>query len=122
MIIGEQKQIDKENIVGDFNSIEASIDESSMTFLFEMMSKSLYSNPIGSIVREITSNCFDSHKEANIDKAVIIDYKTDDEGNYISFQDFGVGLSTDRMQNIYMKYFSSTKRGDNNLIGGFGLV
>ena len=121
MIIGEHKEIEKENVAGDFNSIEAGIDEGSMTFLFEMFSKSLYSKPIESIVREITSNCFDSHKEANVDKAVVINYKSDEEGSYISFQDFGVGLSPERIQSIYMKYFSSTKRDSNEQIGGFGL-
>lgn len=121
MIIGEHKEIEKENVAGDFNSIEAGIDEGSMTFLFEMLSKSLYSNPIGSIVREYTSNCFDSHTEAGVDKAVVINYKTDDEGDFISFQDFGVGLSTERIQTVFMKYFSSTKRDSNEQIGGFGL-
>lgn len=121
MIINEHKEIEKIDIAGNFNSIEATIDEQSMTFMFEMLSKSLYSKPIESIVREITSNCFDSHKEANVDKAVVINYKSDEEGDYISFQDFGVGLSPERIQSIYMKYFSSTKRDSNEQIGGFGL-
>jgi hypothetical protein len=121
MIIGEHKEIEKENIAGNFNSIEAGIDKSSMKFMFEMLSKSLYSNPIGSIVRELTSNCFDSHQEAKVDKAVLINFKTDEEGDYISFQDFGVGLSIDRIQKVYMNYFSSTKRETNEQIGGFGL-
>lgn len=121
MIIGEHKEIEKIDIAGNFNSVEAGIDEGSMTFLFEMLSKSLYSNPIGSIVREYTSNCFDSHTEAGVDKAVVINYKTDDEGDFISFQDFGVGLSTERIQTVFMKYFSSTKRDSNEQIGGFGL-
>ena len=121
MIIGQHKEIEKENIAGNFNSIEAGIDKDSMKFVFEMLSKNLYSNPIGSIVRELTSNCFDSHKEANVDKAVVINFKTDEEGDFISFQDFGVGLSTDRIQNVYMNYFSSTKRESNDQIGGFGL-
>lgn len=121
MIIGEHKEIEKIDIAGNFNSVEASIDDSSMTFMFEMLSKSLYSKPIESIVRELTSNCFDSHKEANVDKAVVINYKSDEEGDFISFQDFGVGLSPERIQSVYMKYFSSTKRGSNEQIGGFGL-
>lgn len=121
MEIKTPKQLEIENIAGDFETTKASIDEGSKAFLFEMMSKSLYSNPIGSICREITSNCFDSHREANSDKAVIISKLDDEEGDYISFKDFGVGLSPDRMKNIYMNYFSSTKRHTNDQIGGFGL-
>lgn len=121
MIIDEHKELEIKKIAGNTNDTEASIDEGSMTFLFEMMSKSLYSKPIESVVREITSNCFDSHKEAGVDDAVVIDQREDDEGNYIVFKDVGVGLSVDRIQSVYMKYFSSTKRDTNDQIGGFGL-
>lgn len=120
MKIGTIKNFD-ESSIGDVEDIQAGIDENSKAFLFEMMSKSLYSNPIGSIVREITSNCFDSHKEAGIEDAVVIKKGNDEEGDFISFIDIGVGLSPDRIKNIYMKYFSSTKRDTNDQIGGFGL-
>lgn len=111
----------EENKIGDVTETTAGIDASSMPIVFKIMSKALYSNPIGSIVREITSNCFDSHKEANSDEAVVVRKDTDEEGTYISFNDFGVGLSPERMANVYMKYFTSTKRGTNEQIGGFGL-
>jgi hypothetical protein len=121
MKIEVPKQLETNTIAGDFNSLEAGIDESSLPFILEMLSKNFYSNPIGSIVREITSNCFDSHAEANSDDPVIIRLDEDKEGNYVSFNDFGVGLSPERMQTIYMQYFKSTKRHTNNQIGGFGL-
>jgi hypothetical protein len=121
MIIEVKKQLDIQSIGVETESIGASIDAASMPFLFEMLSGSLYSNPIGSICREITSNCFDSHIEANIDDPVTIKKGWDEEGYYISFVDIGVGLSPERIQSIYMNYFSSTKRETNSLIGGFGL-
>lgn len=111
----------EDKVIGEVESISANIEESSKAFLFEMMSKSLYSNPIGSIVREITSNCFDSHIEAGIDDPVIISRGNDDEGTYISFKDVGVGLSPDRVSKVFMNYFTSTKRESNDLIGGFGI-
>lgn len=115
------KQLDVENIAGSFDSIEAKIDTKSVGFMFEMLSKNLYSNPIGSLIREITSNCFDSHIEAGVDDAVVIKRGRDEEGIFISFNDFGVGLSPERIKNVYMNYFSSTKRETDSLIGGFGL-
>lgn len=121
MKITPHKQLEINNIAGEFESTQANIDNSSLPFVFEMLSKSFYSDPIGSIIREITSNCFDSHVEANINDAVIIKHSTDDVGAYISFIDFGVGLSPERVKSIYMNYFSSTKRDTNNQIGGFGL-
>jgi hypothetical protein len=121
MEIKIQQQLETNNLVGDLNSKTASIDSSSMPFVFDMLSKSLYSNPIGAICREITSNCFDSHKEAGVTDFVKIIKGYDEEGHYIVFKDVGVGLSPERINNIYMNYFSSTKRNTNDLIGGFGL-
>ncbi len=121
MIIQPTKQLDIQTIAGNFETTEAGISQDSYPILFEMLSKNLYSNPIGSIVREYTSNCFDSHLEANVNEPVRITKGRDEEGTYISFIDVGVGLSPDRMKNIFMNYFSSTKRETDDLIGGFGL-
>lgn len=123
MKILQNKVLEVEQI-GEVESIEANISKDSFPFLFEMMSKSLYSNPIASIIREITSNCFDSHIEAGTDEPVVIkiSYSSGENNWYISFIDRGVGLSPDRIKKIYMNYFSSTKRDTNDQIGGFGLT
>lgn len=91
--------------------------------VFQLLTKTIYSNPIGTVVREIASNCFDSHVEAHVDSPVIIRLSEDKMTNtkYISFIDFGVGISPDRMENVYGVYFASSKRGDNTQIGGFGI-
>lgn len=89
--------------------------------IFTMFTKNIYSNPIGSVVREITSNCFDAHKEANVDHPVIIRLSKENSQYYINFIDTGVGMSFDRITKIYAEYFNSTKRDDNNQIGGFGI-
>jgi len=91
--------------------------------VFQMFTKNIYSNPKGTIVREITSNCKDSHTEAGVNKPIVIRKTVDKLANtiYISFIDFGVGMSPDRMENVYGVYFASTKRVDNTQIGGFGV-
>jgi len=91
--------------------------------IFQMFTSNIYSNPIGTVVREITSNCFDSHIEADVDKPVIIRLSVDEttEIRYISFIDFGVGMSPERVEEIYTIYFESTKRDNNDEIGGFGI-
>lgn len=108
----------------EFESQEFAIDSESLGVLFKGFSDSLYSDKIGSIVREITSNCFDSHIEAGVTRDVEIEITNDTldgkQGSII-FRDFGVGLSPERISNVYRKYFASTKRGDNNAIGGFGI-
>lgn len=100
---------------------EVSIDTSNLGMFYEMMSKSIYSNPIGSIVRELTSNCFDSHIEAGVTKPVVIKGFSEEGNFWIGFEDFGVGISPQRFQDIYLKYMSSTKRDSNEQLGMWGL-
>lgn len=99
------------------------LSENAQSMVFQLFTKNVYSNPIGTIVREITSNCFDSHVEAGVNSPVIIRKFFDEETkmHYISFIDFGVGMSPERVYDIYGVYFESTKRVDNTQIGGFGI-
>lgn len=99
------------------------MSENAQSMVFQLFTKNVYSNPIGTIVREITSNCFDSHVEAGVKSPVIIRKTFDNETktHYISFIDFGVGMSEERVYDIYGVYFESTKRVDNTQIGGFGI-
>lgn len=122
MILKNLKVLDIERIGNTDAGVQAGISAENLPFVFDLVSNRLYSNPIGSIVREITSNCFDSHIEAGIDDPVIIRKGYDaEEGHYIEFQDFGVGMSPETMNTIYVNYFSSTKRETNDQIGAFGL-
>lgn len=105
------------------DTIKMRLNENAAAMVFQMFTKNIYSNPIGTVVREITSNCFDSHVEAGIKAPVLIKKSFDDQTNthYISFIDYGVGMSPDRVKNVYAVYFESTKRCDNTQIGGFGI-
>lgn len=38
-------------------SIKMRLSDNATSMIFQMFTKNIYSNPIGSIVREITSNC-----------------------------------------------------------------
>ena len=109
-------------VLGDVQDTEFSIDTESLGVLFKGFSDALYSDKFGSIVREITSNCFDAHEEVNqqLDVQVRMIQPGFDEGKII-FEDFGPGLSPERIKNIYSKYFASTKRNTNDQIGGFGI-
>src|ERR1035437_9565868 len=102
---------------------EMVLSKDSTGMIFQIFSKNMYSNPIGSVVREITSNCFDSHVEAKTDFPVVIRKNIDKLTGEISisFIDFGVGMSPERIDKVYRQYFTSTKRGDNSQIGCFGL-
>jgi hypothetical protein len=102
---------------------DMTLSSDSTGLIFQIFSKNIYSNPIGSVVREITSNCFDSHVEAKTDFPVVIRKNVDKLTGEISisFIDFGVGMSPERIAKIYRQYFKSTKRDTNSQIGCFGL-
>jgi hypothetical protein len=117
----DSKNIPVESNVDD-EGMDMQIDAEDMGFVYDLLFSQMYRDPIGSVIREITSNCFDSHVEANVTDAVVITLGEDlDSGHYITFQDFGVGLSPERMEKVYRKPAKSTKRDTNGQIGYFGL-
>jgi hypothetical protein len=117
------KELNEQAITKTTSSKKMRLSETAQNMVFQLFTKNVYSNPIGTVVREITSNCFDSHIEAKVDAPVVIRKTVDKETGavYISFIDFGVGMSPSRIEDIYMVYFESTKRVDNTQIGGFGI-
>jgi sensor histidine kinase regulating citrate/malate metabolism len=114
----ETKQIE---VLGGFGekSIQSTISQAKLGKLWDML-QNPYKNNIGSIVREITSNCFDSHTEAQVEDAVRIKLSRDDSNFFISFIDVGIGMSPDRVEQIYSTYLESTKEDSNDFIGAFG--
>lgn len=117
------KQLGSQAIDSSVGQKRMRLSDNATSMVFQLFTKNVYSNPIGTIVREITSNCFDSHIEAGVNLPVLIKKSIDNQTQttYISFIDFGVGMSPDRIDNIYGVYFESTKRSDNEQIGGFGI-
>lgn len=88
--------------------------------IMEYMTKNIYSNPVASIVREIASNSRDAHREAGHNLPIMIKLPNRLEPT-IEFKDYGIGITQDRMENIFINYGNSTKRDDNTQTGGFGI-
>jgi hypothetical protein len=88
-----------------------------------MLSKNLYSDSIGSTIRECASNALDSHRRAGCDEPVIVSFKRNNQANTYEFavEDFGIGLDADDVRNIISKYGKSTKRNSNTELGMMGL-
>lgn len=116
-------ELNEKEIISTSKSIPMRLSKNAAAMVFQMFTKNIYSNPIGSVVREITSNCFDSHVEAYVKFPVIIRKSYDQltDTYYLSFIDKGVGMSPDRIENIYGVYFESTKNDTDDQIGGFGI-
>ena len=119
MIIQDQKV----NVVthGELEKIDFEIktDDSKM---FHILSN-LYSNPLGAVIRELSTNCADGHKINNCaDKPFdIILPGSLDMGNFVKFRDYGPGMPHDVVTSIFTTFGQSTKVDSNLETGCLGL-
>ena len=86
---------------------------------FQILSSSLYKNPVLAVVRETMCNANDAHIMAGVKKPIRIDI--DHENFFISFRDYGPGIHHDLIGQIYGVYGASTKKTDSRQTGAFGL-
>lgn len=110
-------------IFGDIKSHKAEIDAEDLSWILQILSTNLYSDPIGSLIREYSSNAWDANIEAgNADKPIEVGIQTTpDKGTYWYVTDLGPGLSPQRINDVYRKFGKSTKRNSNEAIGMMGL-
>jgi hypothetical protein len=104
-------------------TVKMSLDLDSAQVLMQMLSKNLYSDSIGSTIRECASNALDSHRRAGCDEPIIVSFKRNSQADTYEFavEDFGIGLDADDVVNIISKYGKSTKRDSNTELGMMGL-
>lgn len=108
-------------------SKQFSVDTSD-TMIIRLLRDKMYKNKIGAVAREIASNSRDANREAgrgNVPITISIENEISnllsDEELSISFKDNGIGISPERMDKIFLKYGSSTKRDTDEFTGGFGI-
>lgn len=87
----------------------------------KILSDGLYSDKILAIIRELSTNAYDSHVAAG--KATTPFHVTLPSSFNPQFiiEDFGVGLSPEQVNNIYTVYGASDKEDSNTAIGCLGL-
>jgi len=118
-------QTDPTLVVGSSAGMNFSIEENGV--IFDILRDKMYSNKVGSIVREVASNSRDANREngnADMPISIIITQQYSEilQDQYcIIFRDSGMGISPNRMADVFVKYAASTKRGTNAQTGGFGL-
>ena len=107
---------------GSLKSKDITIDDNQSEVLLYILSQ--YSDPIGSTIREITSNALDSHKDAGINKPVDVRIKKDSMfSKHATFEveDYGTGMGEHKVDTVYCKLLNSDKRNTNDLLGAWGL-
>ena len=89
--------------------------------IIHILRNSLYSKPVQTCVQEYISNARDAMREAGKkDEQIVVTLPTRAEAR-IKIRDFGLGLSEERVRNIFTQYGKSTKDSSNDETGGFGL-
>jgi len=122
MILEKQTEADV-LVEGEMSdTIAMGLDLDSAQMIMQMLSKNLYSDEIGSPIRELASNALDSHRRAGVDKPIVVSLIRNEQYNYeFSVEDFGIGLDADDIKNIISKYGKSLARTEANALGMMGL-
>jgi hypothetical protein len=123
------KDYDREVGGQDLGTGKVGMSTKDAAMFYEITSKFMYSNVPGSIVRELTSNCYDAHVEArrlgilaqDEIQPVIIKGGWEEDDYYIYFIDKGTGMNPERWHEVYLKYMESSKRETNDELGMWGL-
>jgi hypothetical protein len=90
--------------------------------LMYILRSRIYSDALGSMVREVISNARDANMEAGSNEPVRIVFPDHDYGtSELCVSDSGCGISEERMRHVFVMFCKSTKRQSTKEIGGFGL-
>jgi len=88
---------------------------------FKVLSDTLYQNKCGSIVRELSTNAYDSHVMAGRADVPFVIHLPDNFEPWFSVKDSGTGMSPKDIRTVFISYFSSTKDQSNECTGMLGL-
>lgn len=103
----------------DFAESNYTIDATAKAFA--ILSDGLYSNKILAVVRELSTNAYDSHVAAGCpEKPFDVKLPTSLELEF-SVRDYGTGLSKEDCMSLYTTYFRSDKTDSNDAVGCLGL-
>lgn len=84
------------------------------------MLTNLYADPIMAVIREYAVNAIDSHIEAGNSNPIVVTLPTSTKPTF-TIQDFGVGLTTQEVIDLFGLYGNSTKRNSDEVTGMLGV-
>ncbi len=88
--------------------------------MFKILSDSLYSDKVMAVIRELSTNAYDSHVSAGNKNPFKVTLPTAANPNFI-VRDYGTGLSQEDMESLYTTYGASNKNDSNDFVGCLGL-
>lgn len=104
---------------GQFEESRFSIEASAKAFF--ILSDGLYSNKILAVIRELSTNAYDSHVEAG-KASTPFDVHIPTHLQPVFFiRDYGTGMTHEDCMQLYTTYFRSTRNNSNEAVGCLGL-
>jgi hypothetical protein len=88
--------------------------------MFKILSDSLYSDKVMAVIRELSTNAYDSHVSAGNKNPFKVTLPTMGNPNFC-VRDYGTGLSQADMEELYTTYGASNKNDSNDFVGCLGL-
>jgi len=112
-------QINKIEKSENFEKSNFSIEASAKAFF--ILSDGLYSNKIKAVIRELSTNAYDSHLDAGVaDKPFDVHLPTRLEPTFY-VRDYGTSMDHEDCMQLYTTYFRSTRNQSNDAVGCLGL-
>ena len=103
------------------NFVESNYSIDATAKAFAILSDGLYSNKILAVVRELSTNAYDSHVAAGCpEKPFDVTLPTSLDHEF-SIRDYGTGLSKENCMSLYTTCFRSDKTDSNDAVGCLGL-
>lgn len=99
--------------------IAMTFDQNSLAHLMSVMTD-LYSDPELAVIREYSTNAWDSHKAVGNTRPIEVSIPNG-LSPFFKVKDYGLGMDIDDIENIYSQYGASTKRDSNDQVGMLGL-
>jgi hypothetical protein len=108
--------------LGAFGRVMAyRIDEDDVGMIMDIIANKTYSQKQLAVVREYICNAWDAHVEAGCtDKPFLVTAPTELDPTF-KVRDYGLGMSIDKVENVYVRMAKSTKRDSNDSIGSYGI-
>lgn len=98
--------------------IRATIDVENTVHIMGQLSD-VYSDRVLAVEREYSTNAYDSHVAAGVDRPIEVRLPTVDH-LFFEVEDFGLGLGIEELRHVYLSYGASDKRERDDLVGALG--
>ena len=100
---------------GDFEQSNYTIEATAKAF--SILSDQLYSNKVRAVIRELSTNAYDSHVDAGKSDTPFEVHLPSSMEPHFAIRDYGTGLGHSDCMHLYTTYFRSNRTDSNAAVG-----